>query len=79
MNARIINLRSARKRKARAAAKAEADDNAYRHGRTKEQRQLTEAENSRIERLHQGHRREDGPGGARDGGYPDAPDAVDDG
>ena len=58
MNARIVNLRTARKRKARAASKAEADRRATEHGRTKAERQATDAENSRIARLHEAHRRE---------------------
>ena len=60
MNARIVNLRTARKRKVREAAKAAADRNALEHGRSKAERQATEAENTRVARLHDGHRREDG-------------------
>lgn len=65
MNARIINLRTARKRKAREDAKAEADQNAVRHGRTRAEREATEAESTRIQRLHDGHRREDADGDDR--------------
>ena len=60
MNARIVNLRTARKRKAREAARKAADQNAVIHGRTKAERRQTEAESERIARLHEGHRREDG-------------------
>ena len=59
MNARIVNLRTARKRRAREAAKAGADRRAVEHGRTKAEREATDAENARIARLHAGHRRED--------------------
>lgn len=58
MNARIVNLRTARKRKARAEAKAEADRNAVQHGRTRAERDATDAENTRVARLHDAHRRE---------------------
>ena len=59
MNARIVNLRSVRKRKEREARRAEADANAVEHGRSKAERQLTgrlnEIEDARLD----GHKRED--------------------
>lgn len=55
----IINLRMARKAKARAADKAEAQANRARHGRTKAERQATEAEIVRFTRTIEGARRED--------------------
>ena len=60
MNDRIVNLRTARKRKAREAARNAADQNAVLHGRSKAELRQTGAENERIARLHEGHRREDG-------------------
>ena len=63
MNARIVNLRTMRKRKARAAAKKTADQNAVEHGRSKAERDATRAETERVTRLHDGHRREDPDGG----------------
>lgn len=55
----IINLRMARKAKARAADKAEAQANRARHGRTRAERQATEAEIVRFTRTIEGARRED--------------------
>lgn len=57
--AEIINLRMARKAKARDADKAEAAANRAQHGRTKAERQATEAEITRITRTLDGARRED--------------------
>ena len=59
MNARIINLRTARKRRAREEAKSVADQRAVDFGRTKAEREATETEAARIKRLHEAHRRED--------------------
>ena len=64
MNARIVSLRAARKRKARENAKKAADQRALEHGRSKAERQATEAEARRVARLHDGHRREDPDDGA---------------
>lgn len=55
----IINLRLARKAKARAADKAEAQANRTKHGRTKAERQATEAEIVRFTRTIEGAKRED--------------------
>ena len=66
MTARIINLRTHRKRKDRQAAKARADQNAVDHGRTKAERRLTDARNDMdIARLD-AHRRDGGPDDAPD-------------
>ena len=58
MTGRVINLRTKRKQKARADKRTEADANARQHGRSKAERELTEAQ-KRIEvtRLD-GHRLE---------------------
>lgn len=66
MNARIVNLRRVRKRKARAAARQAGDQRALDHGRTRAERDATEAEAARIARLHEGHRR-DAPQAGADG------------
>jgi hypothetical protein len=56
--AEIINLRMARKAKARDAVKHQADANRARHGRTKAERSATEAEAARLTRTVEGARRE---------------------
>lgn len=55
----IINLREARKRKARAEKERQAADNRIRFGRTKAEKRLTELENSRFARDLDGKRRDD--------------------
>ncbi|WP_082010670.1 DUF4169 family protein [Novosphingobium malaysiense] len=55
----IVNLRMARKAKARAADKAEARANRALHGRTREERKTSEAEIARIARTVDGAKRED--------------------
>lgn len=60
--AEIINLRMARKARERAAEKAQADANRAKHGRTLVERNVTEAEIVRIDRVLDGAKRE------RDGG-----------
>ena len=56
--AEILNLRQARKRKAREDARRKGDENAARHGRTKAEKErgekLSEIETRRLD----GHRRE---------------------
>lgn len=52
----VVNLRSARKQAQRAAAQREADQNAARHGRSKAERLLEEAEKTRAARRLDGHR-----------------------
>lgn len=62
MSADVVNLRMARKRRARDAARAEADGNAARHGETKAAREAREAEAARASRALEGHARAgDGP------------------
>jgi hypothetical protein len=56
--AEIINLRMARKAKARNADKAQAETNRARHGRSKHERQATAAEIARIDRAVDGAKRE---------------------
>ncbi|HEX7930727.1 MAG TPA: DUF4169 family protein [Sphingomicrobium sp.] len=57
--AEIVNLRMARKARARSADKAEAAANRAQHGRTKAEKSATQAEVARIERALDGARRED--------------------
>lgn len=59
----IVNLRTARKHKARAEKQARSEANRVRHGRSRAERQTAETENEvRLRRLD-GHRREtDDPG-----------------
>ncbi|TCM19829.1 uncharacterized protein DUF4169 [Novosphingobium sp. PhB165] len=56
--AEIINLRMARKAKARAETKAQAETNRAQHGRSKSERRATEAEIARIDRTVDGAKRE---------------------
>lgn len=56
--AEIINLRMARKTRARTADKAQAEQNRAKHGRTKGERLVTAAEVARIDRVLDGARRE---------------------
>lgn len=59
MAAEIVNLRLARKRKARAAMRAKADTNAAQHGQTKADRTLRAAQEDLETRRLDGHQRED--------------------
>lgn len=54
----IVNLRQARKARARAEARAEADQNAARFGRSRTARASDKAQAERAERLLDGHRRD---------------------
>jgi Domain of unknown function (DUF4169) len=56
MTADIINLRLARKRKARDSADAEAANNRIRFGRSKAERRQTEARSEREQAMLDGHR-----------------------
>ena len=58
MSADIINLRQARKNKARRDKEATAAENRERHGRKKAERQLTEARDDKDRRDLDAHRRE---------------------
>ncbi len=52
----VINLRQARKRKARAAGEAEADANRLKFGRTKTQRLWDAAQNERVSKDLDAHK-----------------------
>ncbi len=54
----ILNLRQARKRKARASAREEGDRNAAKHGRPKFDRARNAAEADRVSRVFEAHRRD---------------------
>jgi len=54
----IVNLRMARKRKARADSAQEAEQNRISFGRTKQERELTEAERALEAKKLDAHRRE---------------------
>ena len=60
MTGEVVNLRAARKARARDARRAEADANAARHGRTKAQRADEEAAAERAQRHLDGHERDPG-------------------
>jgi hypothetical protein len=55
----IVNLRRARKQKARAEAETKAASNRLAHGRTKAERNKTRAEQEAVERKLDGHKRGD--------------------
>jgi hypothetical protein len=57
--AEIVNLKRARKQKAREAAETEAAANRLTHGRTKAERSLTQAEQEAADRKLDGHKRGD--------------------
>lgn len=61
--AEIINLKRARKQKARQEAEAQAEQNRISFGRSKAERRLSEAERDKASRLLDGHRlvKEDEP------------------
>ncbi len=59
--AEIINLRQARKRKARSDKEAKAAENRVTFGRTKEERRLAEAEKDLAVRRLEGHKRDETP------------------
>jgi hypothetical protein len=54
----VINLRRARKAKARGAAEAQAQANRIAHGRTKQEKKTTKAENDAATRRLDGHKRD---------------------
>ena len=58
--AEIINLRKARKAKARAEKKTEAAENRAKFGRPKEEQSQSEAAKDLLDRKLDAHRREDG-------------------
>lgn len=57
--AEIINLRTARKARERAAGKAAAETNRAKHGRTLAERKASQAEVARLDRTLDGARRDD--------------------
>jgi len=57
--AEIINLRTARKRRARSDKADEAANNRIKFGRTKGEKALTKAEKDLADRKIDGHKRED--------------------
>jgi hypothetical protein len=57
----IVNLRRARKDKARADKEARAAENRIRFGRTKDEKLLAEARERLAERRVEAHRRDDKP------------------
>lgn len=59
MSAEIVNLRRARKAKARADKEREAARNRVEHGRSKAERRLSDAQAEHEARVHEGHRRGD--------------------
>ena len=63
MTAEIVNLRRARKARARADAKARAAENRAKFGRPKAERELTHQAKSQVERQLDAHRRESGDDG----------------
>jgi len=54
---RVVNLKRARKLKQREAAESQAAANRLTHGRTKAQKQLTQAERKAAEKTLDGHKR----------------------
>ena len=59
--AEIINLRQARKTKARTEAEATATQNRLTHGRSKAERTASETRSDLDSRRHESHRREQKP------------------
>lgn len=55
----IVNLREARKRKARAERERTAEANRLKFGRSKAEKKHSLMEKARGERAHDGHRRDD--------------------
>lgn len=56
MSAEIVNLRQARKRKARSDREARAEDNRVKFGRTKAEKQASKQERAVLEKTVDGHR-----------------------
>jgi hypothetical protein len=55
----VVNLRRARKAKARAEAEGKAQENRVTFGRTKTEKKLSQAEKDAARRKHEGHKRDD--------------------
>lgn len=60
MSAKIVNLRTERKRRERASDAEKASENRVRHGRTKAERGRDESRRAAADRAHEGARIEDG-------------------
>ena len=58
MAAEIVNLRLARKRKARGARETQAAENRAVFGQTKAEKSASAAEKDLVERAHRAHRRQ---------------------
>lgn len=56
---KIVNLRQARKQRARDDKRAKGDANAAKFGEAKPDRLTRQAEADRAERVHQGHKRDE--------------------
>ena len=56
--AEIVNLRQVKKQAARTAARAKADENAMKFGRTKAEREVQKAQAEKSARDLAGHKRE---------------------
>lgn len=56
--AEIVNLRNARKRKARQERQRVAEENRIRHGLAGHQRRAAEFERERLAKAHEAHRRQ---------------------
>ncbi|MBB5515680.1 hypothetical protein FHS89_001692 [Rubricella aquisinus] len=56
--AKLINLRTARKQRARAAARDAADVSSAKHGEAKSAKTLRRDEAARVAKLHDQHKRE---------------------
>ncbi len=54
----LVNLRQARKRKERDEKAKKADQNRALHGRTRNERIVTDLERKNAEKLHDGHKRD---------------------
>lgn len=69
----LVNLRQARKRKERDEKAKKADQNRILHGRTRNERVVTELERKSAEKLHDGHKRDDAtnPAASPKGKVPD--------
>ncbi len=55
----LVNLKQARKRKARADKRKAADENAARHGRSKADKALDRARRVKTATDHEAHKRDD--------------------
>lgn len=57
----VVNLRQARKRKARVERERTAEASRLRHGQPKAQKERVRLEEDRARRIHEAHRRDDDP------------------